>query len=153
MGTSKVHSSKRQTSRPTLEQGWWLKRSPPMNKSHWNLSSEVFQRHSLATCFQVSLQVPCKHLYKWMSAETIDLIQQIMAPEQFSRVKTHKPDNVVNSYFHRSKGIDILCNRSFDTLCNRWIVAEIIRHSAATLAKQSGNAWLLFLLSIRTGAF
>ena len=29
MCTSKVHSSKRQTPRPTLEQGCWLKRSPP----------------------------------------------------------------------------------------------------------------------------
>ena len=59
-----------------------------MNKSHWNLSSEVVQRHSFATGFQVSLKVPCKHLYKRMSPETIDLIQQIMAPEQFSRVNS-----------------------------------------------------------------
>ena len=52
------------------------------------LPSEVVQRHILAKGFQVSLLAPCKHLYKWMSAETIDLIQQIMAPEQFSTVNS-----------------------------------------------------------------
>ena len=66
----------------------WKTSLPPMNKSHWNLSSEVVQRHSLTTGFQVSLLAPCKHLYKWMSPETIDLIQQIMAPEQFSTVNS-----------------------------------------------------------------
>ena len=66
----------------------WKTSLPPMNKSHWHLSSEVVQRDSFAKGFQVSLKVPCKHLYKRISPETIDLIQQIMAPEQFSRVNS-----------------------------------------------------------------
>ena len=37
----------------------------------------------------------------------------------------------MNSYYHGSKGIDTLCNRLFDTLCNRWIVAESVSQSVS----------------------